>query len=157
MRVFGAGVHMFTRLVFGTVTGRGKYGIVWFFLDIEGMRVRFVCLATRRGFAESLSAPERHHHHSCHVDRGKQSCQSADGPKQFAEHGTRQTECARAPCFPKNLILGKKTGKAWTSAYRPPAGQLAGECYRHAHLAPSTRPNASTGTSSIVTRPGRRG
>src|SRR5713101_5921346 len=128
---------MFPRPVFGSVSSGDQCGIMRFLIKVEGVRVRFVCLTSGRSFPESLSPPECHDHHSRHVDRGKQSCQRANGPKQFAKCGTRQTESAGAPRLPKDLILGKKAGKDWDSGNREPAGQHGGESDWHVLLQPS--------------------
>src|SRR5688572_4780502 len=86
--------------------------------------VMFVVFVVRAvSFAESLLTPERHHHHSRHVDRSQKGSERPDKPKEFAETGRRKTKRGRTPRLPQNLILRKETRKDRNTADRQPACQ----------------------------------
>src|SRR5882724_7915559 len=61
--------------------------------------------------AKAFGAPEGHNHHARHINGGEQGCQRGDEPKRLTPRRARQTERSCAPRFPKDLVLGKESGK----------------------------------------------
>src|SRR5215213_9529325 len=94
------------------------------------MMIRFLMLRLVR-FAETLTAPEGHHHHARHVNRGQKRGERTDGPEKLAEASRWQTKSRRAPGLPENLIFREKAGEDRNAANRQPARRHRRKRDRH--------------------------